>query len=269
MAEGNKRLTILVPSCDRYADVWRTFFLHFDRSWPDCPYPVVLGTNWLHSPTAKAATLAVGTDKTYAQNLAEMLGSIESEFVLTWTDDLLLRSRVDTREVDRSLQLLAASAPTVGYCKLVSAYPLGQCASRESMFGPIPRGTRYRLSLTVALWRRSTLSDLLRPEEDAWQIERFGSQRADLCTEQFWALTRHSVGRAPVKVINAIVKGKLTRQARRFLLETMPDSELLVTRRLESVSSAAYSWMYQQRLRVMDTLRLRWRHKGDARAPRR
>ena len=43
----DERVTLLVPSCDRYADLWPTFFALLRRQWPDCPFRVVLGSNHL------------------------------------------------------------------------------------------------------------------------------------------------------------------------------------------------------------------------------
>jgi len=37
--------SILIPSCDKYSDLWRPFFTLFWRHWPDCPFPVYLGSN--------------------------------------------------------------------------------------------------------------------------------------------------------------------------------------------------------------------------------
>ena len=37
--------SVLVPSCDAYADLWIPFFALFWRYWSDCPFPVYLGTN--------------------------------------------------------------------------------------------------------------------------------------------------------------------------------------------------------------------------------
>lgn len=39
-------VAVVVASCDAYADLWEPFFRLFRRYWPDCPYPVYLGSNF-------------------------------------------------------------------------------------------------------------------------------------------------------------------------------------------------------------------------------
>ena len=40
----NKRLTILVNSCDKNSDLWEVFFKVMQKYWQDCPYRIILNT---------------------------------------------------------------------------------------------------------------------------------------------------------------------------------------------------------------------------------
>ena len=36
---------VLILSCDKYADIWTTFFAFFFKYWPDCPFTIYLASN--------------------------------------------------------------------------------------------------------------------------------------------------------------------------------------------------------------------------------
>lgn len=44
MKKNTSKLTLLVNSCDKYADVIEVFFDILRRKWADCPYKIVLNT---------------------------------------------------------------------------------------------------------------------------------------------------------------------------------------------------------------------------------
>ena len=48
MADGNIDCTVVVGSCDKYADLLGPFIALFRKFWPDCPFEVVLVTE--HDP---------------------------------------------------------------------------------------------------------------------------------------------------------------------------------------------------------------------------
>ena len=38
-------IALLVPSCDRYSDLWEPFFLNLKKKWPNLPFRVCLVAN--------------------------------------------------------------------------------------------------------------------------------------------------------------------------------------------------------------------------------
>ncbi len=43
-------VTVLINSCDAYSDLWEPFFKLFSIYWPDCPYEIVLNTEYKRCP---------------------------------------------------------------------------------------------------------------------------------------------------------------------------------------------------------------------------
>ena len=83
-------VVILVPSWDGYQDVWQPFFHCFFKYWPDCPYPVFLGSNSLSYPDSRVSPILIGPDIDYSSNLIAMLDHIDQDWVIIFTEDMLL-----------------------------------------------------------------------------------------------------------------------------------------------------------------------------------
>jgi len=40
-------VAIVIPSCDKYGDLWPTLFQSINKFWPDLSFPIYLITNYL------------------------------------------------------------------------------------------------------------------------------------------------------------------------------------------------------------------------------
>ncbi len=192
------KLAILVPSCDKYADLWRPFFTLFWKFWPDCPYPVYLISNQSVTDDNRVQTIPVGQDVSWSDNLAKALGRINYDYVFLFLDDLFLVGNVDTGQVVRVLDWAIHSQ--VKYIRL-SSY---QKPDRpwNDIAGIVSPGTIYRTSTVVSVWEKQMLLALLRPGESAWDFEIKGTVRSD----EFDGF--YSTWMNCLPVINGVIKGK-------------------------------------------------------------
>lgn len=236
-----REIGVLVVSCDRYRDLWEPFFRCFFKYWPDCPFRVYLGTNHQILADSRVTTLAIGEDRSYAENLRAMLECIPEAWVIFWVDDRLVSSPVQTGRV---LELTGrAQEQNAAYLKLIPEPPLGHQAKQGEM-GLIPRGTFYRVSMTVALWRKDCLAQLLVPGETAWDLEKKGSARSALLTEPFYGLTRNCISHPPIPHVHLLVKGRLMYGALGFLRQEGLTEEFSARRR-QTWHSRIYVALFQ------------------------
>src|SRR5665647_3629546 len=112
-------LPILVVSCDRFSDVWPVFFTLFFRYWPDCPFDIYLGSNYLRYEHPQVTTITVGEDTSWAHGARLMLESLSSEYVLLFLEDFLLTEPVDSDKVISLCELLKTLG---GNCLLPVSY---------------------------------------------------------------------------------------------------------------------------------------------------
>ncbi len=184
------RLPVLVVSCDPYADVWPAFFAAFFGRWPDCPYPVYLGTNSLRFTHRGVTTLNIGEDRGWGAGLLEMLNRLSGDHVLLLLDDFLLQRNVDSARVERlvglavsrgvgCLHLAPLPAPTPPPARAVPGLP---------EVGIVARGSPYRVSTQIAVWRIETLREILIPAFSPWEFEHVGTPMSDALEEEFWCV---------------------------------------------------------------------------------
>ncbi len=179
------RVTLLVPSCDRYSDVWAPFFALLRRNWPDCPFRVVVGSNHLPCAEPGAEALCIGDDVDWSRGLRAMVEAIDTPAVLVVLEDFLLRRRVDTAEVlARVDDFFALDA---AYLRMRPFPPPDVRLARYPAVGESEPGAPYRSSMQAALWRRDDLLALLRDGENPWEFEVHGARRSDSFARGFYS----------------------------------------------------------------------------------
>lgn len=170
-----EKTAILIASCDKYSDLWAPFFHCFWRNWPDCPYPVYLGSNERVWSGQRVTTLAIGRDETWSANLRKYVARIGAERIIVFLDDFFIQVPVDTERVRRLVAL--AYEHEVACLRLRPAKSIGP--RRWPDLGRIPRGEEYRICTQVAIWDTSFLLRLAHPSFDIWQFEHYGTLLGD------------------------------------------------------------------------------------------
>ncbi len=173
--DARKACAVLVVSCDNYSDVWQPFFELFKRFWGNCPYPVYLLTNHLRPNIDNVTIVNVGDDISWSDNLLTGLKQIKEEYVFLFLEDLMLEGSVDSAKVKEVFDWTIENQ--INYVRLnPSTKPDVQY---NSTVGIVSKGTIYRASVVVCLWKKSLLSALLKKGENAWEFEKYGSIRSD------------------------------------------------------------------------------------------
>ena len=175
--------TVLVNTCDAFADCWAPFFQLFATYWPACPYPIVLNTEMIDyaHPQVPLRSARGSTGKSekqsWSQCLATCLDAIDTPYVLYLQEDFFLEAPV--REDMVAVFLAALREGRADVVRLMECGGSGPWhATDDPQLWEVDRRALYRIALQAALWRKSTLREQLRMHETAWQLEVFGSARA-------------------------------------------------------------------------------------------
>lgn len=191
-----EKCAVLVVSCDNYSDVWQPFFELFRRFWGDCPFTVYLLTNHLQPVIDNVTIINVGEDISWSDNLTSALALLKEEYVFLFLEDLLLMSKVDSVKVEEIF--MWAVSNDINYVRLnPSTKP---DLPYDSSVGIVSKGTIYRTSVVVSLWKKNVLYSLLKKGENAWEFEQYGSIRSDEY-DKFYSTVNYYF-----PIVNSIIK---------------------------------------------------------------
>jgi hypothetical protein len=250
-------LAILVVSCDAFQDVWHPFFACFFKYWPDCPYPIYLGSNFQAYPDSRVHSIRVGTDIDYSSNLRKMLEQVPAEWIIVWIEDRVLSAPVDTIRLQEVINYVVAQQ--AGYVKLLANHPFAFVQDSRLEVGEISKGTRYRVCMTMGLWNRNTMTKLLCPGESAWALERKGSDRSNDLSEKFFAPSWYKRSDPLIADVHLIIKGRLLRDGQEFLKQEGL-AECLQDRALQTWPSYCYVKAYIKLNDIFFLSRWLWLH---------
>ena len=204
-------VSVLVVSCDAYADAWRPFFQNFYEYWPDCPYPIYLQTNHLRPVFPAVNVVAVGKDCDWSSNLKVAVSQIKTEKILILLEDFWLWQPVKTEVIDQLASCLEGMK--AGYLRLVPKPPPDALIPGRSDVGQIYKGSNYRVSFQAGLWSKKVLLKILLSGESAWEAEMAGSKRSHQLNCHFLSVAEMPESQWPIRYLNAIIKRKWTPEA--------------------------------------------------------
>jgi len=181
----DKRVTILVNSCDKYEDAWEPFFKLLKIHWPECGnYRIILNTETkvYDCDFLNVETICGGNKATWSQRLKFILEQIDTEFVLLFLEDFFLMSRVNIAAFNEAVDFIS-SDKSVGYVGLKynqthKFRDENVKEPQEHFFDRTLTDTVNRINCNTALWRKEFLLKLLREHESPWEFEKYGSYRS-------------------------------------------------------------------------------------------
>ena len=114
----NYDCTLVVNSCDKYADILDTFFELLHRFWPDLPFDIVLSTESLEYKNKYFKIRNVHPQNkncTWTERMTDTLNSIKSNYCLFMLDDFFLYDYVKTKTVLDNLKVLKENPNIVNF----------------------------------------------------------------------------------------------------------------------------------------------------------
>jgi len=203
--------SVLIPSFDRYSDLWLPFFTLFWRYWPDCPFPVYLGSNEQVFSHPRVTTIPVGPAGSWAERIGKLLNAISTRYALMILEDFFFRRAVDNNRVLYCLQTLRELDGAM--LRLIPRPGPDAPVRQFPEIGLIKPGAPYRVSTQAAIWRREFILALLRDGESIWQFEVNGTARSADIDDGFYCVWKPAM---PYRH-HVVERGKwFRREARRF-----------------------------------------------------
>jgi len=217
-------LTVLVNSTDSYEDCWRPFFTLFAKSWPDCPFPILLNTEtkdfaWPELDV-RASRVALGAGRAspaWGDCLLRCLDQVESEVILYLQEDYFLSAPIDAARIVSFARRMIDEGH--GHLSLTphSAEQPWRPLPGDPLLCAVDQKAAFRISLQAGLWRTEVLRRHLRRHENPWQFEVWGTQRAHRVRESFLCVNPEVLKRGALALVpyfaTGVVEGRWQEEA--------------------------------------------------------
>lgn len=169
----NLDCTVLVASCDKYADLLRPFGILWRKYWADCPFETVLVTETAPAGGGGDAdrVIACGKSGDWCERLIAALDQIKTTYVILLCDDYFLASKVDTSQILKRLE--EARQFNAANLRMIPS-PRPQLPFTEDL-GEYKKNTAYCVATQAGIWNREFLKGLARGKTSIWEFERRGS----------------------------------------------------------------------------------------------
>lgn len=203
-----EELSIIVPSCDKYNELWEPHFQSLFDKWPNLNsklsfVPIYVVSNFKEFTHQRVINIKVGEDKSWSDNLIHALPAIKTKYVLILLDDYIFDESVNEARLIQIMNFMENN--NAAYIELVLDSPIANDVDYVKYgMGIKKRFAESRTSLQASLWNVNTLKELLEPNETAWDFEVLGSIRSRLMKEQFYLVIKEPV----FHYLNAVNKGK-------------------------------------------------------------
>jgi hypothetical protein len=241
------KMAIVIPSCDKYSDLWRPFFFFFNKYWPDCPYPIYLLGNNLRYDDDRVITLQLGQDISWSANLMKALDAINYQRILILLEDYFLMEPVNGGLINQYDTIMQREK--IAYIRLVPMPPPDKDSEFDVRLGIINKGSASKTSLQAAIWDRDSLLYVLERTGSPWEFEIKGSKISSEIVAPFLSV-KNQPDAIPMRYYaTAVVQGKWMPGAIRMCMrEGVP---------IDSTKRPMYSNFELSKKRVRRWIRLR------------
>lgn len=205
-----KRVTILVNSCDAYSDVLDLFFKAFQEFWPDNTFPIVVNTE--SSPLLEYSEIEKKV-KPWGERLIDILNKIETQYVIVLFDDFILEDKVDSKKINAVLNILHNDNDSSVF------YLNAACVSDhkddpDNDYRLLKDNVDYRLNSVPSIWKKEDLIRFTKPIDNPWSWEVFGSYRTFNKSKNFYSASSQvkNIFNYNYKKGGAIYRGKWVKE---------------------------------------------------------
>ncbi len=169
----DKKLAVIVFSCDAYSDLWDNFFNCFEKFWHDNNCDCYLVNNFKEYKRPGVIVLNAGGGD-WSSRAKFALESVPCKHVLTFLDDYYLYDHVSTVEIGKVVEYVISN--NISYYQLDMTdkedYFSWRSYDQKDYLFEIPKNRRYWVDTSVSIWDKAFFLELLGDEDySAWKFE--------------------------------------------------------------------------------------------------
>lgn len=201
-------IVLIVPSCDKYKELWKPFFTLLKKHWADCPFKIYLISE---NPDYPGIEGIAETDGSWATRLKNALNRIKEPYIFLMLEDYLLTNKVDTERILKLFEIVKKeNICHLGTTPFLHPVALSQFKDYPDLIDA--KEDSCHISLQAGIWNKEVLTKILKEGESPWETEWNGTERSRefnpfvMMKEDF--LTRY---------IQGSERGKMPNETREYL----------------------------------------------------
>lgn len=160
--------SVLIYSCDKYADIWGPFFTLFFRYWK-CPYQVYVVCESEQCLIPEVKTINVGSEGEWTDIIRRAVQEIPTKYVIGMCEDFFFRREVRQDIIEDCIGYMEKD-DSIACFNFEKEYDWLEY-THYTNFGRKPDGSPYRQTCQPTLWRKDVLIDLLEGSKTPWEWE--------------------------------------------------------------------------------------------------
>ncbi|SFI04003.1 hypothetical protein SAMN04487830_1193 [Pseudobutyrivibrio sp. OR37] len=191
---SDKKIAILINTCDAFEDCWDLFFAGISNCWSDCSLPIYLNTQSSTYCNEKIKDLKVFTSPEYKEKdcwgkrLINTLQKIDSPYVIMLLEDFVLSAPVNSNiDLDELVEEME-NDKSIGVIYLHHHPSTNVNEPWNQIYGKLPQKCDYKLTTQPGLWRKDYLLECIKGIENPWEWEVYRSKYAWHRKEKEYAL---------------------------------------------------------------------------------
>lgn len=208
----NRKMSLLVISCEKFSDLWDGHVKLLEQNWPDRDMMTYIVTD---APTTKSYPgihiISAGVDLEWTERLAYALKQVDAEYIFITLDDYFLIKKVDNKRILELITMMEQEGfDYVRLFKRPKKSTLNEVERHKRVFHVNIKET-YSVNLYAGIWKKKFLESTLKKTKNIWQYEVSLFLRA----QEYGAKCAVSF-RNEFKILDVVRKGKLLHSAARF-----------------------------------------------------
>lgn len=210
-------MRIAIVSCYAYRDAWKPFFELLYKFWPECRQNKIslltdVDVDDGRGVPADIAKATFKTDAPWSRMLSSFAMRDDSD-VLVMQEDFFLTAPVRQDLIEHALEQMKARN-----AGMVRLYPCPGADEEygDPHFGIVKKGSRYRISCQVSIWRPDYLHAIASRFKTPAEFEIHGTEFAETLPDEVLAFKRDS-GPWPLEYLcSGISRGKWNPDAKKL-----------------------------------------------------
>ena len=220
-----KKLTILLNSCDAYSDLWEPFFILFDKFGGELKNCEIIlnadNKNYQFKGLKITCPNKFEGNAQWGKRVKNCLKHVKTDYVLTLLDDFFLQRPCNVDVIKQCIDWLDENK-NIGAFNLIPMKHSDDESERFKGFCFIQPEVSYRLNSQACIWRKDVLDESLLDIESPWDWEIFGNLRNTVLLKDidFYCISEKidepyfynsefcNKKYSPDKVQNAVIGGK-------------------------------------------------------------